>query len=84
MEELKEKLANKTLRVVGLRQVLKGLDKGEIGCVILAKDADSYFKRCVTESAKESGVKVIEVQSKVLLASYCNVEAPTGVAGLKC
>ena len=83
MEEFISKLANKSLRVVGIKQVLKCLDKGEIRCVILAEDADSYFKECVTSEAEAKMVKVILVPTRDLLASYCKVDVPTAVAGIK-
>ena len=83
MEDFITKLANKNLRVVGIKQVLKCLDKGEIRCVILAEDADSYFKECVLEVAETNGVKVHFVPTKDELGKYCKVEVSTAVAGLK-
>ena len=83
MEDFITKLANKDLRVVGIKQVLKCLDKGEIRCVILAEDADSYFKECVLEAAEINGIKVQYVPTKVELGKYCKVEVSTAVAGLR-
>ena len=83
MNEFITKLANKDLRVVGIKQVLKSLDKGEIRCVILAEDADSYFKDCVLEETKARSIEVVTVPTKKLLGQYCKVEVPTAVAGIK-
>ena len=83
MNEFITKLANKDLRVVGIKQVLKSLDKGEIRCVILAEDVDSYFKECVLEEAKLKGVEVVTVPTKKELGQYCLVDRDTGCAGIK-
>ncbi len=83
MKDFITKLANKDLRIVGIKQVLKCLDKGEIRCVILAEDADSYFKECVLEEAESHKVEVITVPTRLELSKYCKVDVPTAVAGLK-
>lgn len=82
-EEIFDKLANKNLRVVGIKQVLKSLDTGRVRCVILAENADEYYKACVMESVKNNNAEVVTVPTKELLAAYCRVDAPTAVAALR-
>lgn len=74
-------MANKNLRVVGLKQVLKCLDTGRIRCVILAENADEWLQECVAESAKDKAT-IVKVDSMDILAKYCKVDVPTAVAGL--
>lgn len=77
-----EALKTDANRVVGLRQVLRGLKAGTLRRVYVANDADTFLFQRVTRAAEEAGVPVTRVSAMKELGQACGVQVPTAAAGL--
>lgn len=80
-EKLIEKL-NDSSKVVGSKQVLKGISDGTVRCVIVAADADAELRKKIVLSARTHNVKVVRVPSKRHLGEAAGIEVATAVVGL--
>ncbi len=69
-------------RVVGLRQVLRGLKAGTLARVYVANDADTFLFQRVTQAAEAAGVPVVRVPTMKELGQACHVQVPAAAAGL--
>ena len=78
LEQLKE--ANE--RLVGTKQVLRGLTAGKIAKVFVAEDADEFIYRRVMAAAEEHQTPVCRVKTMKELGQACRVEVPTAAAGI--
>ena len=77
-----ERLKKRALRVVGARQVLRGLEEGRMEKVFLALDAASYLRGQIEAAAKAAGVSVETVATMEELARLCRVDVPSAAAGV--
>ena len=77
-----ERLKTAERKVVGMKQVLRGLKNGEISLVYVAEDADTFLFQRVSGKAEESRVPVIRVASMKELGKACGVDVATAAAGL--
>ncbi|MDE5601630.1 MAG: ribosomal L7Ae/L30e/S12e/Gadd45 family protein [Clostridia bacterium] len=80
-EKLIDKL-NRSSKVVGSKQVLKGISDGTVRCVIVASDADADLRRKIVAAATARGVKIERVPSKRQLGEAAGVEVSAAVVGL--
>lgn len=80
-EKLIEKLNNSS-KVVGSKQVLKGISEGTVRCVIVASDADAELRRKIVSCADAHKVKVERVPSKRYLGELAGIEVAAAVVGL--
>ena len=69
--------------IVGLKQVLRGIEEGAVRCVIVASDADAFIVERVTESAKAKDVEISWCPTKEQLGKLCKVAVPTATAAVK-
>ncbi len=80
-EKLIEKLNNSS-KVVGSKQVLKGMSDGTVRCVIVAADADADLRRKIVACAAANKVKVEKLSSKRALGELAGIEVAAAVVGL--
>ncbi|MCQ2437745.1 MAG: ribosomal L7Ae/L30e/S12e/Gadd45 family protein [Clostridia bacterium] len=76
-----EKLKNGK-KVVGTRRLIRAIEAGEISEIFLARDADLFIRRQVTDAANSKGIRITEVDTMKLLGEACGVEVKTASAGL--
>ena len=69
-------------RVVGTKQVLRGIDEGTLRCVVVASDADEFITSRVKAEADARNVAVIECPSKQELGELCGVKIGAACAGV--
>ena len=69
-------------RVVGTRQVLRGIQSGSLRAVYVANDADTFLYQRIVRAAEAAGIPVIRVQSMKELGQACGVSVSTAAAGL--
>ncbi len=69
-------------KVVGSKQVLKGISNGTIRCVIVALDADTAVKRALVDKAKAARVEILYVQSKKRLGEAVGVDVASACVGI--
>ncbi len=69
-------------KVVGTRQVLRGISEGTVGCVIVAEDAESALKERVIGAAESAGVPVKSAPSMAWLGDACGIEVGAAAVGI--
>lgn len=77
-----EQLKKRALRVVGARQVLRGIRNGALEKVVLALDAAPQLRSQIERAAAEAKVPVEMVASMEELARLCRVDVPSAAAGI--
>ena len=73
-KEKLELMLNTSSKVVGSKQVLKGISDSTVRCVIVASDADAQIKKRIVAQAKANGVEIFYVASKKRLGESAGVE----------
>ncbi|MGI5885637.1 MAG: ribosomal L7Ae/L30e/S12e/Gadd45 family protein [Candidatus Spyradocola sp.] len=69
-------------RVVGFRQLVKHLKKGDVSRVFLAKDAQEEMREEIARLAQPQGVPVTEVPTMAELGEMCGIAVGSAAAGL--
>lgn len=70
-------------RVVGLHQVQRKLQTGELRKLFLAKDAEFRLVQALEEEALQRGLDVEWVDEALLLGRACAISRSAAAAGLK-
>lgn len=79
----KQLLTESPERVVGLKQVLKGIANGSVRCVVIASDSESFVRDCVVEAIGAKCVEIAFCPTRKELGEAVRVDVPTAVVGLK-
>ena len=69
-------------RVVGTKQVLKGIATGAFRCVYIAEDADSFLQEKITSACEKAGVQLITVPTMKALGEACRIDVGAACAAL--
>ena len=69
-------------KVVGTKQVLRGIKAGTVSRVYVCSDADTFIYQQVVRNAEEAGIPCVRVASMKELGMICGVNVPTAAAGL--
>lgn len=77
-----EALKNSVNRVVGTKQVLRGLKSGTLARVYVANDADTFLYQRIVTAAESAGVTVVRVPTMKELGLLCGVEVASAAAGI--
>lgn len=77
-----EELAMQAKRIVGMKQVLRALEKDALQTVFIAKDADDFIYRRVLNAADAHHANVIRIETMKELGQLCKVDVKTAVAGI--
>ncbi len=81
-KEKLELMLNTSSKVVGSKQVLKGISDSTVRCVIVASDADAQIKKSIVAQAKANGVEIVYVASKKRLGESAGVEVSAAAVGI--
>ncbi len=75
-------IASNPDRLVGLKQVVRGIADGSVWCVIVSLDCDDFVKQKVEEAIgnRQIGLKYFDTKSK--LGALVGIEVPAAVVGL--
>lgn len=68
-------------KVAGLRQVIRGINAGQIRCVLLADDAEDHIKVQLTGLCNQSSIPVLRCESKAELGKELKLERPCATVG---
>lgn len=79
---IKDLIASNPDRLVGLRQVLRGIAEGNVWCVIVSLDSDDFVKRQVLDAVGNANVSVKYFDNKSKLGSMVGIDVPAAVVGL--
>ena len=77
-----ERLGKRSMRVVGVRQVLRLLKSGALSEVFLSLDAAPHLRQQIEQAAEAAGVPVQTVSAMEELAQLCRVDVPSAAAGI--
>jgi len=79
-----EKLTQMQSRIIiGTKQTLRAMRKGEISEVFIADDADHQITHQVVSLAEELNIPCQRVESKKDLGAACGIEVGTSTAAIK-
>lgn len=79
LDETFKHAKNKT---VGLKQTQRALEKGLVGSVYLAKDAEMHVLRPIRDWCSSHMLECIEVPTMKELGKACGIEVGTAVAAV--
>jgi large subunit ribosomal protein L7A len=77
-----EDLAAAENRVVGLKQLLRGLEADAVARVYIAEDAEEHLKERIRGAARGRGVTVETVPSMEELGEVCGIEVSAACAAI--
>ena len=77
-----ELIASNPDRLVGLKQVLRGISEGNVWCVIVSLDSDDFVKQRVLEAVGNSRISVKYFDNKSKLGSMVGIDVAAAVVGL--
>ena len=77
-----EMLRSGAAKVVGTKQVVRGLKAGTVSRVYVANDADTFIYQEVTRAAEAAGVPCVRVASMKELGILCGVDVSAAAAGI--
>ena len=77
-----EMLKNAANRVVGTKQVLRGIKAGTLAKVYVAVDADTFIFQQVVRAVEAAKVPVQRVPAMKELGRICGVETAAAAAGI--
>ena len=69
-----EKVLQAQKLIIGTKQTVKELKQGVVNELIVAEDADPHIIEKVTQAAKEAGVPITTVDSKVKLGKKSGID----------
>ena len=69
-------------RVVGTKQVLKGIAAGAFRCVYVAEDVDSFLQEKIASACEKAGILLIPVASMKVLGEACRIDVGAACAAL--
>ena len=75
-------IANNPTRLVGLKQVVRGISEGIVWCVIVALDSDDFVKQRVTDAVGDRRVSIRYFDSKAKLGAMVGIDVSAAVVGL--
>ena len=82
MESIQNLLKNNPKKLVGLRQVLRGLNDDTLWCVIISSDYSDGIKRELLALTKAKKVKVVYGITMERLGSLCGIDVNASTVGL--
>jgi large subunit ribosomal protein L7A len=68
--------------VVGFKQTSRALEKGEVGSVYLARDADQKLLRPILETCTVRQIEIKEVPTMTELGKACGIKVGAAVAAI--
>lgn len=69
-------------KVVGLKQILRELEKDNVTKIYLADDADEEIRQKVISAANGKPVELVRVKGMEELGEICKIDVRTACAGL--
>ena len=77
-----ERLGKRSMRVVGVRQVLRLTRENALSEVFLALDAAPHLSQQIENAAKEAAIPLQMVATMEEMAQLCRVDVPSAAAGI--
>ena len=77
-----ELIANNPARLVGLKQVVRGISEGIVWCVIVSQDSDDFVLQRVMAACEGRRVSIRYCASKAQLGVAVGIDVAASVVGL--
>ena len=77
-----EELENAENKVVGLKQLLRGLAADEVVMVYIADDADGHVKEQILSAIGEKEIHVVNVESMREMGIRCGIDVAAACAAI--
>ena len=77
------KLNDAKRRVVGIKQVMRALEQGELAAVYIADDADARLLSPLCARAAELGVPVHRAETMAELGNACHIQVGAAAAAVR-
>lgn len=77
-----EQLVINSEKVVGIKQVLKGIINDTLRCVVVSEDCDSNIKEKIIAACNDKNVQVKAYPSMKEMGKICQIEVAAAVVGL--
>ncbi len=68
------------MKYVGIKQVLKAVEMGEVSKVYIGKDADTKVVGSLIQSCKDKNIEIIEIDSMEKLGQLAGIEVKAATA----
>jgi|LGVF01.2.fsa_nt_gb large subunit ribosomal protein L7A len=68
--------------IIGKKQTERSLQKNEVECIYIAKDADTDVVVDIIRICSEEGIEVIYVENMKELGEICNIDVNAAVAAV--
>lgn len=81
-DELAAKVSQARRKMVGTKQTLKALEKGEAVMVLLAGDADKKISAPVEALAGDKGIEIVYVETMSSLGKICGIKVKAAAAAI--
>ena len=78
----KQLITESPKRLVGLKQVLKGIKNGNVRCVVIAADSESFIEECIRDAIGTMCVNVLYCSTRQELGKIVGIKVPCSVVGL--
>lgn len=79
---LDESLRNGHIKVVGLKQTRRALEKGGVRVVYIAVDADSRLLQPIKEMCRLNQIQIEEISSMLELGKACGIKVGAAMAAV--
>lgn len=80
---MNELLKSSRSRIVGTKQTIKALEKGEVQKVFIARDAEDKVIRPVISLCEEHDIEPYYVESMQELGKMCGIKVKAAAAAIK-
>lgn len=81
-DELMARVSGARRKIVGTKQTLKSLEKGEAVLVLLARDADKKVTGPVASLAENRGVEIAYLETMSVLGKLCGIKVKAAAAAI--
>lgn len=81
-EELATKVSQARRKIVGTKQTLKALEKGEAVLVLLARDAEEKLRAPVEALAGDKRIEIAYVENMSSLGKICGIKVKAAAAAI--
>ena len=81
-EDYKSLMDNSPKKLVGLKQVLRGITDGTVWCVIVSSDCEEFIKRALKDAAAGRSVKLKAGPAMAELGKAAEIDVGAAVVGL--
>ena len=81
-DDYKKLIDNSPKKLVGLKQVLRGITDGTVWCVIVSSDCEEFIKAKLREEARGKGVEIKKGPEMNVLGRKVGIDVGAAVVGL--